>query len=563
MRRFGQVTISLALCSALFGCAGESGGGGVTGIVGGFFRDDPAPKQASQTAAPSVVKTVEKGDTVFFGVVVGDEPNAVLAAEKVLKFGGTAVDAATVLGLSLTVTMPGAISLGGGGVCLVHDGGKTEALDFIAPAPASPAPGSKTSRTDRPAAVPSLLLGFAALHARYGSIDFRSHLGKAEQMARFGHVMSRASAKSLALAAGPLFQDPAARQIFTRPDGNPYGEGDTLVQADLADTFAQIRIRGVNDLNKGQLARRFVLAAQKAGAGLSESDLRSFAPQWRKPLELSYGAEILKFTPPPAGAGLTVERILAMAALDDRYKRSNDADRLHLLIEASKRAFGARDDAMFDGGSGASDAVRMMAGFNAARATPTQRLAPLPRGIAENPAQTTFVVVDLVGQAVGSSLTNYNLFGVGRVAPGFGVVLAAAPGRGNRNALSLGAMIAVTRDDQAFRFAGAASGGGAAATALARVAAETLFSEKTLERAIALPRVHHGGIPDAALVEVSLPKGVSGNLRAKGHRIETAPSLGRVNAAECPLGLNAGSEEIACFVAADPRGNGLASEAER
>jgi gamma-glutamyltranspeptidase / glutathione hydrolase len=557
MRRFGQVTISLALCSALIGCSGDSGGG-VTGVIDGFFRDDPAPTRATQKSGPSVVKTVEKGDTVFFGVVAGDEPNAVLAAEKVLKFGGTAVDAATVLGLSLTVTMPGAISLGGGGVCLVHDGGKTEALDFIAPAPAS-----KVSGADRPAAVPSLLLGFAALHARYGSIDFRSHLGKAEQMARFGHVMSRASAKSLALAAGPLFQDPAARQIFARPDGNPFGESDTLVQADLAETFAQVRIRGVNDLNKGQLARRFVRAAQKSGAGLSESDLRSFSPQWRKPLALVYGNEILKFAPPPAGAGLTAERILAMAALDDRYKRGRDADRLHLLIEASKRAFGARDEVLFNGGSVNSAPARLMADYSAARATPTQRLATPPRGAAENPAQTTFVVADLVGQVVVCSLTNYNLFGVGRVAPGFGVVLAAAPGRGNRNALSLSAMIAVTRDNQAFRFAGAASGGGAAATALARVAAETLFSEKTLERAIVAPRAHHGGIPDVALVEKSVPKGISGQLRAKGHRLEIAPSLGLVNAAECPLGLDSGSEEIACFVAADPRGDGLGSEAER
>jgi hypothetical protein len=41
------------------------------------------------------------------------------------------------------------------------------------------------------------------------------------------------------------------------------------------------------------------------------------------------------------------------------------------------------------------------------------------------------------------------------------------------------------------------------------------------------------------------------------------PDLGRVNAAECPLGLDARSDEIACFVHADPRGFGIAAEAER
>ncbi|MBL4720075.1 MAG: gamma-glutamyltransferase [Alphaproteobacteria bacterium] len=529
-------------------------------MISGFFRDDPSPRAASATApsASPVVKTVEKGDTVFFGVVAGDEPNAVLAAEKVLKLGGTAVDAATVLALSLTVTMPGAVSLGGGGVCLVHDDGKTVALDFIAPAPAT-----KDRSADRPGAVPTLLRGVAAMHARFGSIDLRSHLGKAEQMARFGHVVSRASAKSLALAAGPLFSDPAARLIFARPDGKPYGEGDQFIQLDLAETFAKIRIGGVNSFYRGDLARQFVNAARKAGAGLQVSDLQKFSPQWRKPLEFRHGLEILKFAPSPAGAGMAVNRILAMVAIKDRYRRANEAERLHLLIEASKRAFGARDAALLGNGSKLSDAVAMMASFDAGRATPTRRLKPSPRGAPENPAQTSFVVVDLVGQAVVCTLTNYNLFGIGRVAPGFGVVLAAAPGRGNRNALSLGAVIAVSAEEQAFRFGGAASGGGAATTALARVVAETLFSEKTLERAIALPRVHHGGVPDVVLVEKSLPKGIATQLRGKGHRIESTPTLGLVNAAECPLGLGSGIEEIACFVASDPRGDGLASEAER
>jgi len=90
-----------------------------------------------------------------------------------------------------------------------------------------------------------------------------------------------------------------------------------------------------------------------------------------------------------------------------------------------------------------------------------------------------------------------------------------------------------------------------------------LASEKTLERAMLGARIHHSGAPDITLIEQDVPDAIVARLARKGHLIERAPSLGRVNAAECPLGLGVGSGAAACFVFADPRGNGLASEAER
>ena len=565
------VALGTLVGGALSGCSDSFGDGGVTGAVTGFFRDDPAPSvaQNASTAAPKKIAVgAITNEAVFFGVAAGDEPNSVLAADNVLKAGGTAADAATALALSLTVTSPSAASLGGGGMCLVHSpaDGKTEALDFIAPAPARPDPSA-----DRPGAVPAMLRGIAALHARYGSVDFRSHLGKAEQLARFGHVVSRASASDFALSAGPLFADAAAQRIFARADGHPHGEGDRLVQQDLAEFLAELRVQGIGEFYDGALAEKFVRAARAAGAGLTVSDMRGFTPRWLKPIQIPYKDQILKFAPPPAVGGLAVSQMWHMLAANDRYREADDAERLHLLAEAAKRAFGLRDQwpDSVDNGTAVrllgdpSDAVRSMRTYDPARATPSGQLDAKPRGTPENPSQTSFVVVDLVGQAVVCTLTNYNLFGTGRVAPGTGGVMAAAPGRGNRNALSLGGMVSVDADGQGLRFAASSSGGGAAATALMRVAAETLMSEKTLERAMTGPRIHHGGAPDIALAEMDVPDSIVERVRRKGHRVERAPSLGRVNAVECPLGLGTGSEEVACFVAADPRGHGLGSEAER
>jgi gamma-glutamyltranspeptidase/glutathione hydrolase len=77
------------------------------------------------------------------------------------------------------------------------------------------------------------------------------------------------------------------------------------------------------------------------------------------------------------------------------------------------------------------------------------------------------------------------------------------------------------------------------------------------------PRIHQGGLPDVVLAEEAVPKEIVDGLRSRGHEVATVPSLGRINAAECPLGLDAVSEEVACFVYSDRRGYGIAAEAQR
>lgn len=558
-RRSNQV-IALALAAALAAaCGGDSDSEGKSGFLSNIL-----PGSEARSAPRS--KLIESG-YVFFGAIAGDEPNAVTAAEKVLKFGGTAADAAVALALTMTVTMPSSISLGGGGVCIVHDPGqkKTEVIDFIAP------PGTTNARADRPSAVPTLLRGLAALQVRYGEAELREILAVTEKKARFGHIVSRATARELALAAKPLFQDPNAQRIFARPDGQPYGEGDRLIQQDLAETYAALRTEGITAFYDGPLAERMVKAAQDAGGTLELDDLRNYVPRWRKPVAIPFDDQIVNFVPAPAGAGVGGGLMWNMLAAEGRFQGAVGDARLHLLLEVAKRAFAARPAWLESVGSDKVEkafanpkhALALMADFNRGAATASSSLNPAPAAIPENPAGTGFVVVDLVGLAVACNLTNYNLYGTGRVAPGTGIVLAAAPGQADRNALSLGPVISYEAEFQSFRYAIAGSGGAAAMTSSTAILATSMLQGVTLEKSIAAPRVHHGGAPDIAVLEATVPEGMKRALEQRGHKTAVVPSLGRVNAAECPLGLDVSTENIACFVYADPRGAGMAAEAER
>jgi gamma-glutamyltranspeptidase/glutathione hydrolase len=155
--------------------------------------------------------------------------------------------------------------------------------------------------------------------------------------------------------------------------------------------------------------------------------------------------------------------------------------------------------------------------------------------------------------AVACVVTMNNLFGAGRIAPGLGVVLAAPP---PAQPASLVPVIVVNRNSRQVVFVGAASGGLAAAPALARTMAEAMLAETNLDEAIAAPRLLRLADPDAVFVERGLDHALREALAAAGHEVREVPELGRVNAIYCSDGIPANPET--CSVATDPRGFGYA-----
>ena len=428
--------------------------------------------------------------TGFIGVAIADEPRAALAGREVLSVGGTAGDAAVAMGFMLAVTLPSRAGLGGGGACIAYNpsrngpgGGNAEAFVFPPTAPASPAPGS-----DRPAAIPMLARGLFALHARYGKVPFESLIAPAEQAARFGVPASRALLRDLAVVAGPLASDPNARAVFA-PNGSFIGEGSTLSQPDLGATLSQLRTAGVGDLYQGTLARRLEQASRLAGGGLTVAEMRGALPRTGAPLTVRAGRDYVAWTPPPADGGL------AAAAAFQVLQAGGDVG------TAQARALGAAARWRSSGGD------------------PLAVLASGASGgsISTLPASAGFSVLDRDGNSVACTVTMNNLFGTGRIAPGTGILLAAAVRPEIAPLLAAG--IAWNPNVRGFRAAVTGTGQEGAALAAAAAMNNTLRTNAAMPAAV--------------------------------------PEPGRANVISCSRYLP--DSEGSCSWAVDPRGAGLAA----
>ncbi|WP_232480389.1 gamma-glutamyltransferase [Roseomonas sp. KE2513] len=396
----------------------------------------------------------------FLGNVAAEEPRAALVARDILSAGGSAADAAVAAGFALSVTLPSRAGLGGGGACLGYDPRRNEVETFLFQ------PGARSGvprGADRPAAVPMMARGLFALHARQGKLPFEATIAPAERLARLGITVSRALAADFAAVSGPLMADPVTRAAFDGARGG-LGEGEQLTQPDLATTLGQIRTAGVGDFHQGGLARRVEEGSAAAGGFLTVPEMRAAVPQAVTPVQERLGDDTLAVLPASVDGGATL---------------------------AAFRAAAAGQAAPVAGGS-----------FG---------------------ASTSLVVQDREGGAVACAFTMNNLFGTGRMVPGMGFLLAAAPNMGSVQAPPLGAIMVANLSVKAMRYAGAGSGQGAAPAAAGVPAGLHLRRRAPLAQAVA-----------------------------------SVPEPGRAVAITCQGTVTADR----CSAVADPRGFGLATGSE-
>ena len=496
----------------------------------------------------------------FLGGVVADEPQAAIIGREILSAGGSAGDAAAAMYFALAVTKPTEAGLTGGGQCLVRGGGNQMAT--VAFPTVMPQAGGAV-------AIPGNPRGIAVVHARTGRLPWAQIIQPAENLARFGSIVSRAFATDLRTHAGYLAARPEAANLF-RKGNSQYlvGEGDRVSRPGVAGVLGRLRARGVGDFYQGQLARDFIADANRQGGKLSYNDMRNYLPQVSGTIKVPY-VELadLHFPEPPGPGGMMAAELASVMLHTNRNSVPSEAQIPHLLAEASAATAAQRFDWLAADGIVRRPAPGLAEGAAEKIADSLMRDRHRPVNgapvldLRDGRSATGFVAIDKDGGAVACVVSMNRPFGAGTVASNLGLVLAAPLGPDVYPALRAAPVFLVSRPRRDVRYsdrvflAATVTGGPGASAALVSMVIRASALGQDLEKVIAAPRLYQPAAPDAVIAEPGLPAEVLNDLRARGHDVREMPTDTRLNVIYCETGVP--SKAQVCGAKADPRGHGL------
>lgn len=298
-------------------------------------------------------------------MVAAANPLAVEAGARVLEAGGTAADAMVAVQAVLGLVEPQSSGLGGGAFLVWHDGatGEITTLDGRETAPLEARPTLFQDAAGEPlgffdAVVGGLSVGtpgtpmlMAEAHERWGRSDWAGLFADAIRLADEGFEVSPRMAGSVAGDAERLSRFAPTRDYFL-PGGTPVAAGDTLVNADYADTLRALAALGPDAFYTGPIAADIVATVRTAPGNpgvLSMTDMALYQVIERPAVCVEYRAHDVCGMGPPSSGALTVGQILGMLEGYDLATLGPDsAETWRLIGDASRLAFADRGRYMAD-----------------------------------------------------------------------------------------------------------------------------------------------------------------------------------------------------------------------
>lgn len=450
---------------------------------------------------------------MMHGVVAAGHDLTAQAAEWVLREGGNAFDAALAAHLAACVTEPVLASLGGGGFMLARAAGRDPLVyDFFTHTPRRRRPPEELDFRPIVAdfgtaqqefhigqgtiATPGFVKGVFQIHAELGSIPLREIVAPAIQYAREGVALNALQAYIFNIVRPIYTATPAARAIYgsSRAAGRLLGEGESIVQMDLADALEALAAEGQGLFYRGEIAQRIHQASRTGGGHITLADLEAYRVIRRPPLQLEYrGARVIT-NPPPSSGGILIA--FALELLREARPAAWGFGRyphLRLLAEVMALTNQARVDALASeqGADRLLDPV-LLERYRAQVLRRTQAL----RG-------TTHVsVMDARGNV--ASMTVSNGEGCGSIVPGTGIMLNNMLGEEdlnpqgfhrwapNRRMSSMMSPTLIERSDGALIATGS-GGSNRIRTALLQVLVNLIDFGMDVEPAVVSPRIHLEG----------------------------------------------------------------------
>ena len=480
------------------------------------------------------------------GMVVAAQRLAAEAGIAMLEKGGNAFDAAAATALALGVVEPGSSGIGGGGFFLLYIA-KENRYVFIDARETSPvlAGNGKVyenlSSIDGPAAagVPGLAAGIDHLVLKYGRLKLRNIVSPAVKLAREGFVVSPRLVNMIRFRRTAFNQ--TARELFDKK------EGEIIRQPGLGDTLERFGNKGRKGFYRGQTAGRLVANMKHDGGLIRESDMASYRIKEREPVTFHWQGHTFISAPLPSSGGMTLAHIFRQIQ-NDELKGMVQTDRIHLLIEAMKRAYRDRnrylgDSDYVDIPEDYLDSARLNELRNSidmGRATPSEDLQGI--GEASGGVDTShFSVIDSEGNMVAATLSINYPFGSGYVSPSTGILLndemddfATIPGEANAYGLVQGQANGVQPGKRMLSsmtptfvigpdrtFIVGTPGGSRIISMVLLASLGFVLNESASSNWVNAPRFHHQFLPDEVQYEKgAFVKETSTELIKRGHHLK-------------------------------------------
>jgi gamma-glutamyltranspeptidase/glutathione hydrolase len=497
-------------------------------------------------------------------MVVSGSPIASEVGRDVLRRGGNAVDAAVAVGFALAVVHPEAGNIGGGGFMIIRrHTGEVNALDYRETAPAAASRDMYRDAAEDASVtghlsvgVPGAVAGLTEAHRRFGRLPFDAVIEPAIKLARKGFEMDEYRSRSIGEDSARLALFPSSRSIFL-PYDRPPQPGSKFKQPELAATLQAIHDSGSAGFYRGRVADLIVDEMGRGGGLISHADLEAYRPIWREPIVLSYRGYTIYSMPPASSGGVTLGEILNIMEGFGSLPPFGSTALMHHEAEAMRRAFTDRNTYLGDPAFVQNPVSRLLSKEYAAqlraqigeRASVTPSFEPVKSGS----STTHYSVIDGVGNAVSCTTTLNNSYGSAVTVTGAGFLLndemddfATSPGEPNMYGLVQGEVNAIAPGkrmlsamtpsivldpaQQLYLVVGT-PGGPRIITMVYHVISNVIDHQMPLAEAVAVPRMHHQGLPDSLQVEEAgfLPETLD-SLRARGHGIAIHGLWGDVEA---------------------------------
>lgn len=288
------------------------------------------------------------------------------AGTKILQQGGTAIEAMVAAAATIAVVYPHMNGLGGDGFWLISEPGKKPiAIDasgvaangatteFYQGHDAIPSRGGKAALT-MAGAVSGWDKALQISHTWSSnnskdnlpedSLSLSALLSDAISHARGGIEVTQ-SLEDASKKTHSDLSDLLGFETFLN-QGNVLKKGTILGLSKLGDTLEALSQRGLQDFYHGEIAASLAADLEHAGSPIQLEDFAQYSAQIVTPLEVRTQAGTLYNLPAPTQG---IASLIILALYDQlRSQVETDVDSVHLLIEATKQAFIARNQYVTD-----------------------------------------------------------------------------------------------------------------------------------------------------------------------------------------------------------------------